>query len=325
MATIERRGAGQFRAIIRRKGYPPQRRTFKSRAAAEAWARAEEAAMDRCQWEDACEARRTTLADALDRYALEVTPLKRGAPQEQVRIRAWKTHALASRPLASIRGADLAAWRDARLKVAGANTVRLELAVLSHLFTVARTDWGMGVGNPARDVRLPPMPPGMDRRISREEERDLAAKLTSPTREAFTLALETAMRRGELAGLEWSRVELERRVVRLPRTKNGHPRDVPLSPRAVQVLKGMGQGSGHVFGTPAVAAEDFSRQVGEVARALGFAGVTFHTTRHEATSRLFERGLSIVEVATITGHRTLAMLRRYVHLRAEDLAAKLAA
>jgi len=325
MASISRRGVGQFRARVRRNGHPPLTRTFKSRAAAEAWARDQEAAMDRGHWTDSREAERTTLAEALDRYAREVSALKRGARQETARIARWKAHALAARPLASIRGADLAAWRDARLEAVGANTVRLELAVLSHLFTVARTDWGMGVGNPARDVRLPPMPPGMDRRISREEERDLAAKLTSPTREAFTLALETAMRRGELAGLEWSRVDLERRVVRLPRTKNGHPRDVPLSPRAVQVLKGMGQGSGHVFGTPAVAAEDFSRQVGEAARALGFAGVTFHTTRHEATSRLFERGLSIVEVATITGHRTLSQLRRYTHLRAEDLAQKLAA
>lgn len=325
MATIERRGAGQFRAIIRRKGYAPQRRTFPTRATAEAWARAEEAAMDRGQWQDTGEARRTTLADALDRYAREVTPHKRGAQQEQARIRTWKAHALAQRPLASIRGSDLAAWRDARLKGAGPNTVRLELAVLSHLFTVARTDWGMGVANPARDVRLPAMPPAPERRISPEEELALWELLPSPTREAFTVALETAMRRGELAGLSWDRVDLERRVVRLPRTKNGHPREVPLSPRAAAVLEGMDPGEGPVFGPEAKVAEDFSRDVGDAARALGLHGVTFHTTRHEATSRLFERGLDLMEVAAITGHRTLAMLRRYTHLRAEDLAAKLAA
>jgi integrase len=325
MASISRRGVGQFRARVRRNGHPPLTRTFKSRAAAEAWARDQEAAMDRGHWTDSREAERTTLAEAVDRYAREVSALKRGARQETARIARWKAHALAARPLASIRGADLAAWRDARLEAVGANTVRLELAVLSHLFTIARKEWGLeSLGNPARNVRLPPMPPGMDRRLSREEEEAVLAQCSPVLRAAVIVAVESAMRRGELASLR--RDAIAGAVARLGRTKNGHARDVPLSPRALEALAQLpARLDGYVFGPPKAAAEAFTHGFQDAARAAGVHGATFHTLRHEATSRLFERGLSIVEVAAITGHRTLAMLRRYTHLRAEDLAAKLAA
>lgn len=325
MASITRRGVGQFRARVRRNGHPPLTRTFKSRAAAEAWARAQEASMDRGEWSDTREAQRTTLADALDRYAREVTPNKRGARQESARIARWKAHALAQRPLAAIRGADLAEWRDARLKAVGANSVRLELAVLSHLFTIARKEWGMeSLGNPARNVRLPAMPAGRDRRLSREEEDAVLAKCSPVLRAAVIIAVESGMRRGELAGLK--RQAIVGAVAHLGRTKNGHARDVPLSPRALEALRELpARLDGYVFGPPRAAAEAFTHGFLEAARAAGVHGATFHTLRHEATSRLFERGLALVEVAAITGHRTLAMLKRYVHLRAEDLAKKLAA
>ena len=328
MATIEKRGPGQFRAIVRRKGYPTLRHTFGTRQQADAWARQHETQMDRAAWVDTTEANRTTLGEALSRYAREVTPAKRGALQELGRIKAWQATHLAQRSLASIRGADLAAWRDSRLSQVGPNTVRLELAIISHLFTIARKEWGMeGLANPVQSIRKPPAPPGRDARITRPQEDAILAKLRPPYRQAVIIALETAMRRGELSGLRWQDVDLERRTVRLHTSKNGSARQVPLSTRAMAAFRELRLGvcriDAQVFGEPAATADYLTHAFQDAARAAGGHGVTFHTCRHEATRRLFEAGLGLMEVAAITGHKTLAMLRRYTHLRAEDLARKL--
>ena len=150
------------------------------------------------------------------------------------------------------------------------------------------------------------------------------------------LAVETAMRQGELLSLTWANVDLERRVAFLPETKNGTSRYVPLSSRAVALLAGSPRSiNGQVFPVTTNAVRNgFVAAVSRARRmyvraclAQGFAAdpsmftdLRFHDLRHEATSRLFERGLNPMQVAAITGHKTLQMLKRYTHLRAEDLA-----
>lgn len=333
MADIQRRAAGQFRARVRRRGHPARSATFPNRAEAEAWARRIEAAMDRGDYQDTTEAQRTTLGEALDRYLREVTPGKRGAPQERNRIAALKRHKLAARSLLGLRGADLAEYRDARLETVAASTVRLELAVLGHLFTIARTEWGMeGLRSPLQAIRKPQAPRGRDRRLApaqgddEGEEARLLAACGPRLRSVVILVLETAMRRGELAGLRWDQVDLERRVARLELTKNGDAREVPLSRRAVAELEALRQVrrlDGWVLGPPLPTAEWMTRGFTRAAAAAGCPGLRFHDLRHEATSRLAERGLGVHEIAAITGHKTLAMLARYMHLRAADLAEKL--
>ncbi|MHB1565732.1 MAG: site-specific integrase [Acidiferrobacter sp.] len=135
------------------------------------------------------------------------------------------------------------------------------------------------------------------------------------------LALETAMRQGELLALRWERVDLARRTAHLPETKNGTPRTVPLSPAALLMLKAMPRDlSGRVFPlSQSAVAQAWERAT----QHAGIKGLRFHDLRHEATSRLFEKGLNLMEVAAITGHKTLQILKRYTHLRAEDLAARL--
>lgn len=135
------------------------------------------------------------------------------------------------------------------------------------------------------------------------------------------LALETAMRRGELVALRWENIDLEDRVATLRDTKNGDRRDVPLSSTAVEVLRGVGpRECGPVF---SVHPDNVTLRFREACRAKGIKGLRFHDLRHEATSRLFERGLNVVEVSAITGHKSLQMLKRYTHLKAKDLARRL--
>jgi integrase len=136
------------------------------------------------------------------------------------------------------------------------------------------------------------------------------------------LALETAMRQGELVNLRWEHVHLARRIAHLPDTKNGEPRTVPLSTAALKILRSLPRSlTGQVF--VGLTSEAVKRAFARAVRRAGIDDLHFHDLRHEATSALFERGLNIMEVASITGHKDLRMLRRYTHLRAEDLAKKL--
>jgi integrase len=326
MATFEKRRK-TWRAKIRRKGLPIQTMTFDTKADAEAWARQIESEIDKGIFISHVEAARTSLREALERYACEVTVHKKGAAQETQRIEHWKRHRLASHALASIRSADIAAYRNERLKQgASGNTVRLELALLSHVYTVASQEWGMeALANPVRNVRKPKVNAGRDRRLEEGEESKLldAAEESKVSwlKPIIQMALETAMRQGELLKLEWRDVDFKARVARLRDTKSGEGRSVPLSTRAIEILKTLPRAiGGRVF---PIAQSTLEHAFRAACCQVEIKNLRFHDLRHEATSRLFEKDLDHMEVAAITGHKTLAMLKRYTHLRAKNLVHKL--
>lgn len=325
MAYITKRGPYQWQARIRRNGFPKVSKTFDTKLDAVHWARDIERDMDRGVFVSRAEAESTTLSEALDRYLREITPHKKGAKQETLRINRWKKHPLAERYIASIRGSDIAAYRDERLAERRSPiTVNNELIIISHLFNIARKEWGMeSLHNPVSNIRKPKLPPGRDRRLETGEEKRLLEHAEHPMNALIILALETAMRQGELLSLTRKNIDLMRRVALLPDTKNGTERIVPLSSNAVEVIKDMpARVSGRLF--PALSASQASHCFRRLCVDAEIEGLRFHDLRHEATSRLFEKGLNIMEVAAITGHKTLHMLKRYTHLRAEDLAKKLA-
>jgi len=228
---------------------------------------------------------------------------------------------LSPRFLASIRGTDIAKYRDGRLKKRSPITVNNELIALSHLFTVARKEWGMeALRNPVSDIRKPKQPSGRDRRLQSGEEITLLDKASPQLRPLITLALETAMRQGELLSICWKDVNLNHRTIFLKDSKNGESRTVPLSSTAVATLKKIPRDISTPLVFPILGV---SRKFSLACKAAEIEDLRFHDLRHEATSRLFEKGLNPMEVASITGHKTLQMLKRYTHLRAEDLAAKL--
>ncbi len=326
MAAITKRGPYQWQAKVRRKGYPSTSKTFETKIEAVAWAKQLESEMHRGVYVSMAEAERTTLYEALKRYLNEVTPSKKGAQREANRIKQWMRRPLVERPLASVRGSDLADYRDERLQEVGHNTVRLELAVISHVFKVAKTEWGMeGLTNPVSNIRKPKPPAGRDRRLLDGEERRLLDASEEPLSSIITLAIETGMRRSEIAGIRWEMVNLNHRHLFIPDTKNGEGRAVPLSTRAIRIMEKQPRKlSGYVFGDPVIVADRITHGFHKICRRAGIAGLRFHDLRHEATSRLFERGLNPMEVASITGHKSLQMLSRYTHLRVRDLAEKLA-
>lgn len=230
---------------------------------------------------------------------------------------------LPTRPWPLSGGADIAAYRDKRGHYVAAATVGRELAVISHIFNVARKEWGMeSLSNPVEAVRKPKLPKSRDRRLEPGElDRLLEATESLELGTIVLLAVETAMRRSEIAGLLRKNVNLLKRTLILTDTKNGESRTVPLSSRAVELLSSMPTRiSGRVFG---MAPDSITQAFDRACEHAGIDDLRFHDLRHEAASRLFEKGLNPMEVASITGHKTLQMLKRYTHLRAEDLAKKL--
>ena len=337
MATIRKRGPYQWQARVRRKGYPVQSMSFETRREAEEWAGGIENDMRKRTFHDMREAERTTFGEVLDRYLIEKTPLKKGAIQEEGRIKLLKKTNLASFTLAVLRSSDIASWRDERVKAGKApTTVRNALTIISQVFETARIEWGMeGLINPVRGVPLPKHRPGRDRRFKGDEEQRLITACAH--NEAYCpgiiaiiqLALETAMRQGELLSLQWENIDLAKRVATLPDTKNNTRRDVPLSTCAVAIFEDLASGrvqrlDGRVFGFKQTKLINNFRSACKRAQ---IENLRFHDLRHEATSRLFEhaeaRSMSVLEIASMTGHKTLDMLKRYAHFEAARLAQKL--
>lgn len=272
--------------------------------------------------------RRTTFKDVIERYLREVSPTKRGAVIEEFQLRRLRRHPIALRPLRALKAADLGAYRDERLKEVSAGTVLKEFSHIGVILELCRREWGLIKTNPARDVRMPREPKARTRRLEaryQEAERLLAAcraAVNPMLLPIVELALETAMRRGELLSLHWERIDLDRRTALLPETKNGYARVVPLSWHAVSVLQSLGPTArGPVFGS--LTGEAVKRAFIRAVRRAGLEDFRFHDLRHEATTRLFEKGLQMMEVASITGHRDPRKLRGYTHLAAETLAKKL--
>jgi integrase len=372
MATFRKRGQYQWEAQVRRRGYPAQSKTFNTKAEAEAWAKTIESEMSRGVWVSRREAEATTLYEALERYEREITSAKKGAVHEAYLLKVWRVIDLAKRPLATIRSADVAKLRDEWLKNYKPATVLRRLAVLSHVFTIARKEWGMeSLSNPVELVRKPQpnnartrriavadhatSAPGADDAESESEsergtqdgelERVVAASGSAVLPSIVWLAVETAMRRGEIVTLRWEHVDLKRRVAHLPATKNGSARDVPLSSSAVSVLQALmdaqdtdAEGSGRVFDIRNDAVTRAferavkrarQRYVEECTEAKQrpdgkfLTDLRFHDLRHEATSRLASI-FPLHELTKITGHKDPRMLMRYYHPRAEDLAKRLA-
>ena len=316
-----RKRSGAWEASIEKKGFPRISRTFDTKSEAEIWAATVESEIGRGIFVSRKEAENTNLSDALDRYEREISSGKKGHRREKTRIAVWKTHPLSKRFLASIRGSDMASYWDERIKAGySANTIRLELAIISHLFEIARKEWGMeGLTNPVKSIRMPSPPAGRDRRLQPGELDKLLESLSEEMGQVVRFALETAMRRGELAGMTWDMVDLKKRTVTLPDTKNGQKRIVPLSSVAVTILKdrlSTRRIDGEVWD---IGLDAISQNFAKACQKAGISGLHFHDLRHEATSRLFEKGFDTMEVRTITGHKTLQMLARYTHLRAEDL------
>jgi integrase len=139
-------------------------------------------------------------------------------------------------------------------------------------------------------------------------------------RPLIEFATETAMRRSELLRLRWSDINYDSSLAKLEVTKNGEGRDIPLSPRALHILASLPRDGERIF---PITDNSVRLAWSRLVKRAALADYHFHDLRHEAISRFFEQGLSIPEVALISGHKTPSMLFRYTHLKAVAIVDKL--
>jgi integrase len=246
-----------------------------------------------------------------------------------IRLAALKRNPLCKLSLVALTPARVAEFRDQRLKLVSGGTVIRELAYISSVINHARREWGINIDNPVRLVRKPPTPQGRSRTVNEAEMlRILDALMPRPTRRVnpwmkplVELAVETAMRRGELLGLRWEHIDFSNRVAHLPITKNGEGRYVPLSSPAVAILVGLPRSlSGYVFPIkPQTVAASFMKATDRA----GLGDIRFHDLRHTATTALASKLPNVIELAAVTGHKSLTMLKRYYHPKPAELAKKI--
>ena len=333
MPTYRKRGR-RWQAMIRIAGHEPESRTFPTRAEAKGWAELRE---EELRHGASPRSAPRTLADAMGRYAEDVAPKHRGERWEVLRLsKLRRDTTLAGKQLRELTGADIAAWRDRRLKQVSPASVRREWGLLRSVFEYARTDLHWIKDNPMAEVKRPKSPKARKRRISDDEIDRLRFALGWPTDDTpvetssqqvavmLLLAIETAMRAGEMAGLTWERVDLRQRFVQLPDTKNEDARDVPLSRRAVELLKVMlppktQRGSGPVFTVKPGSRDALFRSARSRA---GIEDLHFHDSRAEAIIRLSKK-LDVLELARMVGHRDLKSLMVYYRPTAAQIAKQL--
>jgi integrase len=337
MASIRKDG-DVWRVQIARKGVRMSG-TFSTKRAAEAWAVEKENEILKGTYRGAGS---RTVADLFDEYAKRVSDSKPGGQWERTRFKAFRKNFpdLASKPLTDVSPYDFGLWRDARL--AGSDTMRpvsagsviRETNLFSAAFQTAVKEWKWLSASPLTNVKRPKEPTPRSRVYQVEEIEKLLlctgyergqtpSTKTARVGCAFQFALETAMRAGEIVRMDWKHVDEGRRYAHLPRTKTGVPRDVPLSPRALEILEQLkplkDEFEGSVFGLDSPVMEALFRKC---KIASGITDATFHDTRRTALTKM-AKYFSVLELAKISGHRDIRILSNvYYSPTAEGLAAK---
>ena len=334
MATIRKRGK-TWRVEIKLAGRRLSA-TWGSKGAAQKWAIQQEAEILAGKHGQIIP---QSVAKALTKYSEEVSPSKRGARWEQVRLTKLSGGSKDARgalpfrgmELADVRPADIARWRDAAIAGGQAPaSVRREMVLLRSVFERCRREWGWLAANPMTGVHYPAHGVARDRRVSDDEigklllacnggDDELAVRSSQRVAIAVQWAVETGMRAGEIVGLTWPDIDVEARAARLPVTKNGASRQVPLSKAAVRLLDFLPREKGPAFGLTSGVLDVLFRRARDKA---GLPDLHFHDLRHEAITRL-ARKLDVLDLARMIGHKDLKSLQTYYNATPAEIAARL--
>jgi len=333
-----------YRVRIKHKGQVVNSATFDTMAEARAWAAHQEAAKSSGRPHDMRTAKKTMFKDVMLDYAKQVSPSKKGGKEEARRVDFLISNfSIFDSPMSDVHKPDIADFRDERLDEVAAQTVQHDLKLMRQAIKHALSESYLNLPvNPLDGIRMPKLPDARERRLESDEyERLLAACKFHPwLSQCITIAIETAMRRGEILSITPAMVDLETRFIRLRQTKSGYARDVPLSRTALEAITPFLKKKKHTQPIFDVEPQSLSRAFSAACdRACehvydqqpgcrrscqpvgkkgcpGIVDLRFHDLRHEAISRFFEKtNLRTEQIMQISGHRTYAMLKRYTHLR----------
>lgn len=337
MASIKQYRGTTWRAIVRRTGHPTQSKTFDTKRDAERWAAAIEGKLGVVQGgTNRVNETRAATVTLFERYLIEVVPTMRGKNEPGIVKRLIRDAAFLAKPLNQLTPEMIRDWRDARVKEIKPASVHRELNTMSSVFSHAMKEWETPLAaNPCSLVsRFKGADKGRDKRWSQANIDKLLKSLSwketnEPTtgREyvgwAFLLAIETAMRAGELCTMRVKDFHPTECYVHLVLTKNGDSRDVPLSSAAVRYLTHLCDGKKPEDKIIPILANTLTEYFADARAAAGIQGLNFHDTRHEAATRLSKKLTNVLELSAVTGHRSLKSLKRYYNPTPQELASKL--
>lgn len=301
--------------------------TFETKAAALAWEAEQRTRSSKLPFLNSGD---KTCADAFDRYAREVSPSKKGERWEILRLAAFGRSSLGRVRIDAVNETHIAAWRDARLQQVTGATVNREMNLISHVFGIAMKEWRWIASRPTTDVRRPADSLPRERRVSPAEietmcvalgwEHDAVGRRPVTTMQrvavAFLFALETAMRISEICRLKPA--DIVGRVAHVhdvKGVKNGTNRNVPLSPRALELWAMVPEG----FLLSPSSVDALWRKT---TKRAAIKNLHFHDTRHEAITRLAQK-IQVLDLARMTGHLDIKQLMRYYNATAEEIAGRL--
>ncbi len=313
MASFRKR-QNKWQARIQRKGQPTITKSFNQFSVASQWARKIERKLDL----GICDIKvsKTRLCELLKKYQTTILPQKKNPAADHYRINRMLCYAISDFNIEDIRSSHVVVFRDQLVNEnKSGNTVSLYLAILSHLFTIAKTEWGFDLNNPVTGIRKPRLNPVRETRLTDDAIKKLIENTRSPHLPIFIkISLETAMRVSEICRLEWNDIQDHYLLVR--ETNNGRNRTVPISADLRTIIYSIPRINSKIF---SIKSEAISLAFRRTAFRADIKGVSFHTLRHEAISRLVENGVDLITVSMISGHQSMQMLKRYAHLKIKHL------
>lgn len=345
MATFSTRGK-RITATIRIAGYPSESKSFDTKREAKDWASRRELEIKSFK---AGKPLHYSIGQAIDRYIKDVAPTHRGGDFEIRRLKAMAEKLPVNRPLVEFTADFWNDWKQKRLathkqadptKTISTGTVRREMCDITLVFEYARKELRWITTNPLRDVSRPAQGKSRYRVITDDEVTAMFERLnydrTKPivsigqqVGAMFDLALETGMRAGEIAGLKWLNVHIDKRFVHLPITKNGKARDVPLRKSAVQILQNMQQVNDDEVFAPSTATMDAYFR--KARKRAGLSGFTFHDARHTAATNIAQTLKSsnvtaqqaVLDLCAIFGWTKIDQALTYYNPSVTDIAERL--
>ena len=314
MGCVRKRGRS-WNAQVRIAGWRSLTRTFEKKIDAERWVKETEINIKNRQ-HPVVDVRDISLRELLQSYSKKVSKNLKDPSVEIYRIEFFCRHPIASNKLIKLTQRHFEMLRDERLQTVSSGTVHADLMLFKRVFKVAINQWSFGLPiNPVQHIVLPaPHKPRKRRLKLGEEERIVFAasqQRNSNILPIVQFAIETGMRRSEILRICWNDVSLEKGFVSLFDTKNGEDRQVPLTRHCIELLAGLPRNDIRVF---PVSSTCLRLAWSRLRSKAGICDLRFHDLRHEAISRFFEMGMSVPEVALLSGHKDMRQLFRYTHL-----------
>lgn len=329
ISKLKRKKGTVYKAEVRLKGHPYLSQTFDRLSDAQRWAEDTETTLRSGGYIGDTPPDDMAFSKAFERYELEVSSQKRPNTRAREITSANKLRkSFAGLSLKEITPTLVAAFRDKRLKTVGPSTIQKDLALLSHLYTIARLEWNLEINNPVTNIRKPPIQNGRLRLLTKDEARhllDVCKKSRNTKLYSFVqLQLHTGMRPSEGAGLRWGQVDIDARIADLTVTKT-KPRRVPLTIKAIEILLDImpekctknkpiflpDEISQTLHRRPSLY---FRRAFDNAVEKAGIHDFHMHDLRHTAASHLLMEGVDLRSLADILGHSTMQMVQRYTHL-----------